>query len=144
MLSTLKSSGETSLSSGPKRRLLTCWRSGARTIVTDLTPKCITCAFISCIFLSLTLSYSIIHRIGWADMLVFLNYGEQFTKIRRLSQQPFNRKESENFREIQMRQTHILLHNFLRTPLEYYKHTLRYIHFVSFRYPIPDIVGDRS
>ncbi|KAJ3492020.1 hypothetical protein NLI96_g264 [Meripilus lineatus] len=63
---------------------------------------------------------------GWADTLVFLNYGEQFHKIRKLSQQPFTRQGSLVFRDIQLQHTHILLHHLLESPQEFFAHTSRF------------------
>lgn len=67
----------------------------------------------------------IICRIGWTDMLVFLDYGEQFHKMRRLSQQPFTRQGSLVFRDIQLQHAHILLHNLLVSPEEFVGHAHR-------------------
>ncbi|KAJ3492026.1 hypothetical protein NLI96_g262 [Meripilus lineatus] len=64
--------------------------------------------------------------IGWTDMLVFLDYGEQFHKMRRLSQQPFTRQGSLVFRDIQLQHAHILLHNLLVSPEEFVGHAHRF------------------
>lgn len=64
-------------------------------------------------------------RIGWSDMLAFLHYGEQFHKHRKLSQQPFTRKRCLVFRETQVLQSHILLHNLLTAPEGFENHARR-------------------
>ncbi|KAJ3481038.1 hypothetical protein NLI96_g7942 [Meripilus lineatus] len=64
--------------------------------------------------------------IGWGDMLVFLNYGEQFLKMRKLTHQPFTRKGTESYRELQIRLTHVLLHDLLGSPQNYAKHVQRF------------------
>lgn len=58
-------------------------------------------------------------------MLVFLNYGEQFLKMRKLTHQPFTRKGTESYRELQIRLTHVLLHDLLGSPQNYAKHVQR-------------------
>ncbi|KAJ3492023.1 hypothetical protein NLI96_g261 [Meripilus lineatus] len=58
--------------------------------------------------------------IGWSDMVVFLNYGDQFNKMRKLSSQPFTRQGSLLFQDIQLDQAHILLYSLLESPFEYW------------------------
>lgn len=66
-------------------------------------------------------------RIGWTDVLVFLPYGEQFQKQRKLLQQPLGRQAVSKFQHIQVAQAHTLLHNLLEDPNEVEHHTKRYI-----------------
>lgn len=65
------------------------------------------------------------HSIGWTDNLNFLSYGEQFHKMRKLSQQPFTRQGCLKFREIQIQQTHVLLKNLLGSPHDFDNHAVR-------------------
>ncbi|KAJ3492019.1 hypothetical protein NLI96_g265 [Meripilus lineatus] len=71
--------------------------------------------------------YSPMHDlIGWGDMLVFQSTGEQFNRLRRLSQQPFTRQGVLIFRDIQIHHMYTLLHNLTRSPQSFYKHVQKF------------------
>lgn len=63
--------------------------------------------------------------IGWTDVLVFLPYGEQFLKQRKLLQHPLSRQEITKFQHIQVAQAHMLLQKLLDDPLAFDHHTKR-------------------
>ena len=71
--------------------------------------------------------FDVAFSIGWSDMVVFLNYGDQFNKMRKLSSQPFTRQGSLLFQDIQLEQAHILLHCLLESPFEYWDPIQRYV-----------------
>lgn len=56
---------------------------------------------------------------GWVPNLVFLPYGPQFIKHRRLFQRYFGRKESLSYLPYQDHEAHILVKNLLAYPGSY-------------------------
>ncbi|EKM54589.1 uncharacterized protein PHACADRAFT_146690 [Phanerochaete carnosa HHB-10118-sp] len=70
---------------------------------------------------------STIHEmIGWADMLGFLSYGEQFHQQRKFFQQGFTRQGCFVFRPSQLSQTHVLLKKILQDPKHFYDHVRQF------------------
>lgn len=64
-------------------------------------------------------------RVGWADMLAFLPYGDVFFKQRKFFQQVLTRQGCLGFRPIQSNQTHAFLKNLLHNPGQYADHARR-------------------
>lgn len=66
-------------------------------------------------------------RLGWDDQLVFLRFGEDFHKQRRLIQKPLARQACLAYRPVMLEQAHILLKNLLKTPDAFEAHLRRYV-----------------
>ncbi|KAJ3489881.1 hypothetical protein NLI96_g1812 [Meripilus lineatus] len=65
-------------------------------------------------------------RIGWGDMLTFLNTGDSFNKARKLLQDPFTQSKCTMFQDMQLGMTHVLLKHLLSDPKEFDAHLKRY------------------
>ena len=69
-------------------------------------------------------------RIGWKDMLTFLPYGEEFHKMRKLTQDPFTRAGCTAYQAIQLTQARILLKNMLQHPEKFNSNCKRCVFFL--------------
>lgn len=68
-----------------------------------------------------------LHRLGWGDMLTFLNTGDSFNKARKLLQDPFTQSKCTVFQDLQLSLTHILLKDLLSSPTEFDIHLKRHV-----------------
>ncbi|KAJ3479151.1 hypothetical protein NLI96_g9266 [Meripilus lineatus] len=71
-------------------------------------------------------SNSELHRLGWGEMLTFINTGDSFNKARKLLQDPFTQSKCTVFQDLQLDLTHILLKDLLGNPTEFDTHLKRY------------------
>ena len=70
-------------------------------------------------------SFLHLYRIGWEYLIVFVRYGEQFHKMRKLFQEALSRTGVLVFQDIQQHQAHVLLKNLLRSPDQFSDHVKR-------------------
>lgn len=99
-------------------------KRGVRYIAKGLICRCMICASSRVYQDSLADRGSC--RIGWGEMLTFLNTGDSFNKARKLLQDPFTQPKCIMFQEMQLSLTHLLLKSMLTNPTEFNAHLKRY------------------